>query len=106
MARIDPEKRFVSYVIYFGILVAIIFSAVYLFYFSQPYQLGPKEDSIRDYSNARALLLKLGDDGIDWYCGRIESFADAQGNAYGAQELVELKRLLGNENQLRAEFCS
>ena len=104
MKRIDPEKRFVSYVLYFGILFAIILSAVYLSV-SQPFQLGPSEDSIKDYSNARALLLKLGNQGINWYCGKIESFSDAQGNVYGAKELVEMKRLLGNEERLRAEFC-
>ena len=104
--RVDPEKRFVSYVIYFGILAAIIFSAIYLSYFSKPFQLGPAEtDSIKDYSNARALLLKLGNEGIDWYCGRIGSFADAQGNIYGIRELEEMKRLLGNEARLREEFC-
>ena len=106
MKRIDPEKRFVSYVLYFGVLVAIIFAALYLSFFSQPFQLGPAEDSIKDYSNARALLLKLGNQGINWYCGKIDSFADAQGNVYGARELVEMKRLLGNDERLSREFCS
>ena len=59
----------------------------------------------RVQEKARSLLLELGEDGIDWYCGKRENYIDAQGNNYGAVELNELKKILGNDKQLDEEFC-
>ncbi len=78
---------------------------MYLMFFSSGILLGPSSDGSVSYESARSFLTDLGEQGIEWYCGRSQSFIDLQGNVYQSKELEELKKILGNEIQLRNEFC-
>ena len=91
--------------LFLGVLVLVIFISIYLTFFPS-ISLSPEEEqSATSFVDASSFLSKLGQDGIDWYCGKRESFTDEQGNNYGAKELEALKKILGNERRLMEEFC-
>ncbi len=92
--------------IFLGVFVIVILIAIYLSFFPS-IALSPDDidEGAMPFAEASSLLAKLGPDGIDWYCGKRESFTDAQGNNYAQKELEELKRILGNEKRLMQEFC-
>ncbi len=93
--------------IFLGVFIVIIFIAIYLSFFPSNITLSPNDtdEVAMSFAEASSLLAKLGQDGIDWYCGKRESFTDEQGNNYAQKELEELKRILGNEKRLREKFC-
>lgn len=91
--------------IFISVFFIIIFIALYLAFLAPSVSFSPEDETVMSFNNARSLLSALGKDGIDWYCGKITTFNDAKGNLYGQKELEELKRLLGNNEKLRDEFC-
>ena len=91
------------------ILIAILVILLIILYFRfspKPAQYSPPlDESTLSFENSKALLSAFPPEGIDWYCGNTDSYTDAQGNVYGAKELEELKKILGNAQQLELEFC-
>src|SRR3989344_2511897 len=95
----------------FSLVVVVFFFVLFFFvvwfvvFFVSKVDLGPPSESGMSYEDAHGIVSKLGDDGIDWYCGKIERYTDSQGNEYGVIELTELKKIVGNEERLREELC-
>lgn len=90
---------------YLTVFAMVFVSALYFAFFSSDVQFSPPSESGMSYEDAHGIVSKLGDDGIDWYCGKIERYTDSQGNEYGVIELTELKKIVGNEERLREELC-
>jgi hypothetical protein len=86
------------------IFLIVLLSFVYLKLTTTPISLSP-DDSTMSFDNARVLLSAFPQEGIDWYCGKSPSFSDMQGNSYGEPELLELKKILGNDLLLDEEYC-
>ncbi len=99
------EKLSLIRILFFGVFSIVLLSAFYLSLFPAEVQLSPSSQGI-SFETARSLLSTMGPEGIDWYCEKTPSYADKQGNTYGAVELEELKKILGNDALLKQEFCS
>ena len=93
--------------LFLSVFIIVVFIAIYLSFFPSNVKLSPDEtdEAAMPFPDAGSLLAKLGQEGIDWYCGERESYIDVAGNVYGQEELGELKRILGNEKMLRQKFC-
>src|SRR3989344_8021830 len=98
------ESRLIEKVFFLGVLIIVFIIAISLSLNSTAIFLSPDESM--SYENAQASLSKLSQEGIDWYCGKRDNYVDSQGNVYGARELQELRRILGNEMKLRSDFCT
>ena len=98
------NNLFLTRLVLLGVLAVVAISAVYQMTISSGILLGPKFDGI-SYEKARSYITDLGPQGLDWYCGKANSFIDKNGNEYGQRELEELKRILGNEMRLRNDLC-
>ena len=94
-------------VLYFGVFLIVLLSAVSLSLFSSnELQFSPPaSDSGMSYETASSFLQVMGQQGIDWYCGKTQTYIDKQGTAYGSIELIELKKILQNDDLLRQNFC-
>ncbi|MDO8508135.1 MAG: hypothetical protein Q7S27_00455 [Nanoarchaeota archaeon] len=92
-------------ILFLSVPLIVFGIAIYLGFNSSNISLGPDEPGM-SYESAVTLLRGLGNEGIEWYCGERNSFVDAQGNSYGDRELIELKKILGNDMRLFNEFCS
>ena len=105
MKKIEVHRRKPNLkALYLAVFLIVVAASIYLSFFPS-ISLSPEEDTGASLADASKFLSKLGKDGIDWYCGKTESFTDEQGNYYGSKELVELKKILGNERRLMEEFC-
>ena len=98
------KKRIIFLIIVAIILVAATIFFIYIKFFDAGLQFSP-EESVFSYDTSRSLLLALGSEGLDWFCGRSPKFIDSQGNEYGDLELSEFKRLINNAEQLKEELC-
>ena len=102
----NSKKQDIKYsLVLIAVLLVVALISVYLAFFAPKTLLSPEAGTM-SYENARSLLSDLGQEGIDWYCGKISEFTDKQGNLYNQKSLEELKKILGNEEQLRREFCN
>ncbi len=101
----SKESLLVMRVFFLGIFGVVIIMGLTLMLNSNGVLFSPDEGSTINYNGAVSILNNLGPDGVEWYCGNRESYTDPQGNSYGARELEELRRILGNEIRLRNEFC-
>ena len=91
-------------VFFLSVFLIVLLSLVAISFSSDKLQLSPEESSL-SFENAKVLLSAFPPEGIEWYCGSAESYTDAQGNVYREKELEELKKILGNTQQLELEFC-
>lgn len=98
------KKRIVLLIIIAIILLATASFFVYIRFFGTSPQFSP-EESVFSYDTSRSLVLALGSDGLDWFCGRSPTYTDSQDNNYGELELSEFKRLINNVEQLKEELC-
>ena len=98
------ESRLIEKVFFLGVLIIVFIIAIFFSLNSTNILLSPDESM--SYENAQASLSKLSQEGIEWYCGKKDNYVDSQGNIYGARELQELKRILGNDMKLRSDFCT
>lgn len=94
----------VGRIFFFSIFLIILISWFYLVFFSIEISFSPPTEGMGPES-ALGLLNEIGQQGIDWYCGKAASFRDSQGNIYGPIELEELKKILGNEDYLNERVC-
>jgi flagellar basal body-associated protein FliL len=98
------KKRIILLLLIAIILIAAVIFFIYIKFFDTGIQFSP-EESVFSYDTSRSLVLALGQDGLDWFCGRSPKFTDSQGNEYGDLELSEFNRLINNVEQLKEELC-
>ncbi len=91
-------------ILFLGVFSLVVITGIYLSFSTSKLLLSPEQKGL-SYESARFYISKLGQDGIRWYCGTTESYTDTNGNQYGSRELNELKRIIGNDERLHAEFC-
>ncbi len=94
----------VNKIFYLGILGFVFVIAIYMALTSNTILFSPPETGML-YENAATILSGFKKDGIEWYCGYKESYIDNKENVYGLKELIELKKILGNDAELYNEFC-
>ena len=49
---------------------------------------------------ANSVLSALGENGIAWYCGEIDTITDGVGNVYGVEKRDELRNVLGHSEEI------
>lgn len=102
--KISKKNNFNTRPLFLAIFFIVVLIAIYLSLQSSQILLNPEDTSL-SLETARSILSKMIPEGIEWYCGRIESYVDEQGNIFNQKSLEELKKILGNDEQLREEFC-
>lgn len=108
--EIKPERHVLKpiRIFFLSILLIVAVSYLYVSFFDnsgESVSYSPST-SILSTENAKELVMALGPEGVDWYCGRADNYVDSKGNTYGAKELAELKRILGSTEVLEKEICS
>ena len=102
--KISKKDNFNTRPLFLAIFFIVVLIALYLSLQSSQILLNPEETSL-NLETARSILSKMSQEGIAWYCGRIEYYVDEQGNNFDQRSLTELKKILGNDEQLKEEFC-
>lgn len=95
----NPKKRkLLSSILFFSVLLVVALIALYLIFSSKDISLSPDEGT--GLENTESILAALGTDGTKWYCGKVSTITDGQGNIYGTTERQQLENVLGNKKAI------
>ena len=101
------KKRSVDYssktklkksIFFFVALLVVVLIALYFSFRPTEIQLSPDEGIGLD--NAKSILNAIGPQGINWYCGKVQTITDGQGNTYGSPELQKVREVLQNQKAI------